>query len=92
MLGFGLVGCGLLGISAFDCMMLITLSRPWPAVLALTAGTVTTLIASLGWGHWVGFAYGAAGMVFGNLVAFLVAHRALQRVLRHADYYYFTSF
>jgi hypothetical protein len=88
----GLVGCALLAVGAFDCMMLITLSRPVPALLALSCGACVTLVASLAMGVLFGFAWGAVGMVFGNVVVLLVARTNLGRVIDHADYFYFTSF
>jgi len=88
----GLLGCALLAVGAFDCMMLITLSRPVPALLALARGAAVTVVASLILGVTLGFAWGAVGMILGNLVVLINARSDLARVIDRADYYYFTSF
>lgn len=91
-LAAGLLGSALLAVAAFDCMMLITLSQPWPALLALACGAVVTGVVSVMLGVAVGYAWGALGMVIGNLVVLAIARVRLGRVIEHADYFYFTSF
>jgi len=91
-LGAGLLGSALLAVAAFDCMMLITLSQPWPALLALACGAVVTGVVSVLLGVAVGYAWGALGMVIGNLVVLAIARVRLGRVIERADYFYFTSF
>lgn len=88
----GLIGYGILAFGVFDCMFIITLSRPLYALAALGIGTLATLVISIIAGILVSYAYGALGVPLGSLVFSLFARRYLTRIIRYADYYYYASF
>lgn len=88
----GTLGYGLLALGVFDCMFTITLSRPLYALAALAAGMAATLISSALFGIFISYAHGALGIVAGGLVFVWTARRYLSHVVKHADYYYFSSF
>ena len=88
----GLVGYGILALGVFDCMFLITLSRPLYALAALGIGTLATLIISAAAGLFISYAYGALGVLLGSLIFLLFARRYLAHIIRYADYYYYASF
>ena len=88
----GLLGYGLLAIATFDCMFLITLSRPSYALEAVAAGAVASLAGTLVFARVLSYEYGAAGAIFGGLVGLLVARLRVKHVIEEADYYFFASF
>ena len=88
----GLVGYGLLAMGVFDSMFIITLSRPLYALQALGIGTVVTLIISIAAGLLTSYAHGALGIIVGSAVFLLFTRRAIMRVIKYADYYYYSSF
>lgn len=88
----GLAGYSILAFGVFDCMFIITLSRPLYALSALGMGTMATLVISIAAGVFISYAYGALGVFFGSLVFLLFARRYLTRIIRYADYYYYASF
>ncbi|MEJ5308286.1 MAG: hypothetical protein WHX52_00820 [Anaerolineae bacterium] len=88
----GLAGYGLLAMGVFDSMFLITLSRPLYALKALGISAVTTLLVSVAAGLLVSYAFGVLGIIAGSAVFLWFTRRALGRIMRHADYYYYASF
>lgn len=90
--GFGLAGYGLLAMGVFDSMFLITLSRPLYALKALGISAVTTLLVSVVAGLLISYAFGVAGIIAGSAIFLWFTRRALGRIIRHADYYYYASF
>lgn len=88
----GLAGYGLLAMGVFDSMFLITLSRPLYALKALGISAVTTLLVSVVAGLLISYAFGVAGIIVGSAVFLWFTRRALGRIMRHADYYYYASF
>jgi hypothetical protein len=88
----GLAGYGLLAMGVFDSMFLITLSRPLYALKALGISAATTLLVSVVTGLLISYAFGVAGIIIGSAVFLWFTRRALGRIMRHADYYYYASF
>jgi len=88
----GLGGYGLLAMGVFDSMFLITLSRPLYALKALGIGAATTLLVSVVAGLLISYAYGVAGIITGSAIFLWFTRRALMRIMKHADYYYYASF
>jgi hypothetical protein len=88
----GLVGYGLLAMGVFDSMFIITLSRPFYALQALGIGTGITLLISIAAGLLISYAHGALGIIVGSAMFLLFTRRALMRIIKYADYYYYASF
>jgi hypothetical protein len=88
----GLVGYGLLAMGVFNSMFIITLSRPLYALQALGIGTVVTLLVSIAAGLLTSYAYGALGIIVGSAVFLLFTRRSIMRIIKYADYYYYSSF
>ena len=88
----GLIGYGLLALGVFYCMFAITLSRPLYALATLAIGTVVTLVSSILCGVLISYTYGALGIVIGSFAFVMVAQHYLSRIIKYADYYYFSSF
>ncbi|MGC9400675.1 MAG: hypothetical protein ACP5HM_16300, partial [Anaerolineae bacterium] len=76
----------------FDCMFLITLSRPLPAVRAVAAGALITLVTGIAAGRLLTYPWGALGTVLGGAVTLFFARRALHRMMDDIAYYYYASF
>jgi hypothetical protein len=90
--GLGLIGYGLMAWGIFNCMFMITLSRPEKAIGAIIIGIIVTLTLGITISLVVSYHYGIAGMVAGSLAFALVASRRLQEIWRRADYFYYASF
>ena len=88
----GLCGYGLIGLGVFDCMFMVTLSRPSMATRSLALGIIATLITGLVLGRNVGYAWTALAVVAGGLVFLISAHWQLHRMLEQMDYCYYASF
>ncbi len=88
----GLAGYGLLAMGVFDSMFLITLSRPLYALKALGISAATTLLVSVVAGLLISYAFGVLGIIAGSAIFLWFTRRALGRIMRHADYYYYASF
>ncbi len=88
----GLLGYGLLAVGIFDTMLLITLSRPRSALLALSIYFVLTLAASIRLGVTFSYAHGALGAVVGGLAFVIIARISVTRLIERADYAYYASF
>lgn len=69
----------------FHSMFLVTFSQPWQAIHALCLGIGLTLVPGLLWSSTVGFVCGSLGFS-------LLAAWKLKRLMRRADYFYYTSF
>ncbi len=91
-LALGVVGYGIMALGIFQCMFMVTLSRPGMAGQAILAGIAATLIVGLAAGKLLYYPYSALGIVFGALVFVLAARRSLHQVMQHTDYYYYASF
>lgn len=91
-MALGLVGYGIMALGVFQCMFLITLSRPGMATEAVVIGIACTLIVGALAGQLTYYPYSALGVVCGSLAFALAARRNLQQVLRQVDYYYYASF
>lgn len=91
-LALGVAGYGIMTLGVFQCMFMITLSRPGMAVQAVAVGIVVTLAAGLAIGQATAYQYSAWGIVLGSLVFVAVAYRNLRRLMAHSDYFYFASF
>lgn len=89
---WGTIGYGLMALGVFDCMFMITLSRPGMAIRAVTLGIAATLLVGLLIGQLATFHTSAVGLVVGNLVFLAAAHRNLGALLKHMDYFYYASF
>lgn len=90
--GLGLIGYGLLAAAVFDCMFLITLSRPLPAVSAVATGALVTLVSGIAAALLFTYPFGALGTVIGGAVTLRLARRQLQELLDAAAYHYYASF
>lgn len=88
----GLCGYGLIGLAMFDCMFMVTLSRPSMASGCLAWGIACTLIVGLALGHLVGYPWTTLAVPVGGLVLVIAVHRQLHRVLAQMDYCYYASF
>lgn len=89
---WGTVGYGLMALGVFECMFMITLSRPGMAIQAVMLGIATTVLVGLVIGQLAAFHTSAVGLVAGNLVFLAAAHRNLGVLLKHTDYFYYASF
>ena len=88
----GLIGYGVMAWGIFNCMFMITLSRPVKAIGAIIIGIIVTLIFGFPIGLIVSYSYAIAGMVVGSSVFAFVSNRWLKEMLSHADYFYYASF
>ena len=88
----GLLGYGLMALGVFNCMFMITLSRPWQAVSVIILGILATLGGGMGISKLLPYQYSATGMVIGGLVFIYATYLRLQNILTHADYFYYASF
>lgn len=88
----GLLGYGLVALGIFNCMFMITLSRPWQAISVIGLGILATLGGGIGISKLLSYQYGAAGVVVGGLVFIYATYLRLQNILTHADYFYYASF
>jgi hypothetical protein len=91
-LALGMVGYGIMALGVFQCMFMITLSRPVLAMRAIVIGIATTVTAGALIGGTTSYPYSALGIVCGSLAFALAARQNLQRILYHTDYYYYASF
>jgi hypothetical protein len=88
----GLCAYGLIGLGAFDCMFMVTISRPSLATRALGFGMIVTLLAGFLLGRYVDYAWTALAVVIGGLVFLVSAHWQLSRMLDQMDYCFYASF
>ena len=88
----GMIGYGLMALGTFNCMFMITLSRPRQAIETLGIGILITLAIGVAISRLTSYQYGAVGVALGGLAVFAIAHVWLQRMLARADYYYYSSF
>lgn len=88
----GLIGYDILALGVFDCMFIITLSRPLYALSALGIGTIATSVISVAAGVFISYACGALGVFLGSLIFLSFARHYLTRIIGYADYYYYASF
>ena len=91
-LALGVIGYGIMALGVFQCMFMITLSRPGMANRAVMIGIATTLTVGVIAGQLALYPYSALGVVIGSLAFALAARSSLQHLMRHADYFYFASF
>ena len=88
----GQIGYGLMALGIFNCMFMITLSQPKPATGAVINGIAVTVVVGLGFAFVLPYQYATLGVVAGGLALALSARLRLEAMLKHADYYYFSSF
>jgi hypothetical protein len=88
----GLVGYALMAFGVFNCMFMITLSRPRSVLRGLILGMLVTLV--MGWvvGRIAWYPHATLSIPVGSLVFLLVSRQQLGKLLSHADYYYYASF
>lgn len=91
-LALGVLGYGIMALGVFQCMFMITLSRPGMAGQAIVIGIAATLLVGIAAGRSMGYPYSALGIVFGALAFTLAARQNLHRIMRYTDYYYYASF
>jgi hypothetical protein len=89
---FGLVGYGLMAWGLFQSMFMITLSRPWWVIQALTIGAIATFIVGVTIGLATTYVYAGIGIIIGNLLFLYFTQQHLTHLLDRADYYFFASF
>lgn len=89
---FGTVGYGVMSAGVFQCMFMITLSRPGVAAQAVLIGIGATLAAGIVIGQLVTYQYSGLGLVLGSLAFSLATRSRLARLMRHSDFYYYASF
>ena len=88
----GTAGYGLLVVALLNGVFLFSLSRPWPAVGALSVAVCTD--ATVGWvlsrqgEYW----WSVGGLVAGAAVFAGLTSVATVRVLRRLDYYYYSAY
>jgi hypothetical protein len=88
----GTAGYGLLVVALLNGVFLFSLSRPWPAVGALSVALCTN--AAVGWTlsrsgeYW----WSVGGLVAGAAVFAGLTSVATVRVLRRLDYYYYSAY
>lgn len=88
----GLVGYGVMAWGIFNCMFMITLSRPGKAITAVSIAILITLAIGLPTSRLLGYHYSGIGMVAGSLAFTLFSARQLRQLWTRADYYYYASF
>lgn len=91
-LGLGMVGYGLMAVGTFDCMFMITLSRPRQALEALGMGILITLGVGIAISQFTSYQYSAIGVALGGFMFYTIAHAWTKKMLARADYYYYSSF
>lgn len=89
---FGTIGYGVMAAGVFQCMFMITLSRPVLAVQAVVIGIAATLAAGIVIGQLSAYHHSGLGLVLGSLAFSWAARARLDRLLRHTDFYYYASF
>ena len=88
----GTAGYVLLVVALLNGVFLFSLSRPWPAVVALSAALCTN--AAVGWTlsrsgeYW----WSVGGLVAGSAVFAGLTSFATVRTLRRLDYYYYSAY
>lgn len=88
----GVVGYGIMALGIFQCMFMITLSRPGMATKAILIGIATTLIVGALAGRTMLYPYSTLGIVCGSLAFALAARQNLRHIMNNTDYYYYASF
>lgn len=88
----GMIGYGLMAVGTFNCMFMITLSRPRQAIEALGIGILVTLVAGSAISQLTSYQYSAVGVALGGVAFYAVAHARVKNMLARADYYYYSSF
>ena len=91
-LALGVIGYGIMALGVFQCMFMITLSRPGMANRAVIIGIVTTLTVGVIVGQLASYPYSVLGVVAGSLAFAVAARSSLRNLMHHADYFYFASF
>lgn len=89
---FGAAGYAIMAAGVFQCMFMITLSRPGMASQAVLIGIAVTLAAGIIIGQLGAYQHSGLGLVLGSLAFSLAARSRLDRLLGHTDFYYYASF
>jgi len=88
----GLVGYGMMAAGLFSCMFMITLSQPWAASSAVVSGIAVAVVTGLAFSNVLPYQYATLNVVAGGLALMLISRKRLWRILKDADYFYYTSF
>ncbi len=78
----------LLGWGVFNCMFILTLSRPGMTMRALLPAIVVTLAVGLPLSLAVHFTYTLVAFIAGALTFVVISSKTVNEVLEAADYYY----
>ncbi len=82
----------LLGWGLFNCIFSVTLARPELALRAVILGAVVTASVGLPLSLVFSFSLAPIGFVAGAFAFVVASTRAVVRLFRSADYYYYASF